>query len=105
MRLFQAPLDTCLDNPLLTTLSVHGLHFSSKNKLPFMILNPQKQTAGEMVSCRNMHFPTEKCIFLQQDALSCKQMRFSGGGGTWQETAEKCKRVSGLKNQERQPTL
>ena len=28
MRLFQAPLDTCLDSPLLASLSVHGLHFT-----------------------------------------------------------------------------
>ena len=28
MRLFQAPLDTCLDSPLLAGLSVHGLHFT-----------------------------------------------------------------------------
>ena len=28
MRLFQAALDTCLDSPLLASLSVHGLHFT-----------------------------------------------------------------------------
>ena len=28
MRLFQAPLDTCLDSPLLASVSVHGLHFT-----------------------------------------------------------------------------
>ena len=28
MRLFQAPLDTCLDSPLLASLSVHGWHFT-----------------------------------------------------------------------------
>ena len=28
MRLFQAPLDTCLDSPLVASLSVHGLHFT-----------------------------------------------------------------------------
>ena len=26
-----------------------------------------------------MHFPAEKCIFLQKNALSCTKMRFSGG--------------------------
>ena len=28
MRLFQAPVDTCLDSSLLASLSVHGLHFT-----------------------------------------------------------------------------
>ena len=28
MRLFQAPLDTCLDSPFLASLSVHVLHFT-----------------------------------------------------------------------------
>ena len=28
MRLFQAALDTCLDNPFFASLSVHGLHFT-----------------------------------------------------------------------------
>ena len=28
MRLFQAPLDTCLDSPFFAGLSVHGLHFT-----------------------------------------------------------------------------
>ena len=28
MCLFQAPLDTCLDSPLLASLSVHDLHFT-----------------------------------------------------------------------------
>ena len=28
MRLFQAPLDTCLDSPFFASLSVHGLHFT-----------------------------------------------------------------------------
>ena len=27
MRLFQAPLDTCLDSLVLARLSIHGLHF------------------------------------------------------------------------------
>ena len=27
MRLFQAPLDTCLGSPFFASLSVHGLHF------------------------------------------------------------------------------
>ena len=28
MRLFQAPLDTCLGSPFFASLSVHGLHFT-----------------------------------------------------------------------------
>ena len=28
MRLFQAPLNTCLDSPFFVSLSVHGLHFT-----------------------------------------------------------------------------
>ena len=28
MRLFQAPLDACLDSPFFVGLSVHGLHFT-----------------------------------------------------------------------------
>ena len=28
MRLFQAALGTCLDNPFFASLSVHGLHFT-----------------------------------------------------------------------------
>ena len=28
MRLFQAPLDTCLVSPFFASLSVHGLHFT-----------------------------------------------------------------------------
>ena len=28
MRLFQAPLNTCLNSPFFVTLSVHGLHFT-----------------------------------------------------------------------------
>ena len=28
MRLFQGPLDTCLDSPFFASLSVHGLHFT-----------------------------------------------------------------------------
>ena len=28
MRLLQAALDTCLESPLLASLSVHGLHFT-----------------------------------------------------------------------------
>ena len=55
-----------------------------------------------------MHFPAEKCLFLQKNALSCRKMRFSGG--TSQETAGNCRRASGsrasgLKNQERRPTF
>ena len=58
-----------------------------------------------------MSFPTERYVhtenafsyrkmhFLQENALSCRKMRFSGG--TWQETAGNCRRASGLKNQER----
>ena len=61
---------------------------SSRNKLPFMILNPPKQTAKKGFSCRKMHFPTEncffpaeKCIFLQKNALSRRKMRLSGAHG------------------------
>ena len=28
MRLFKAALDTCLDSPFFSSLSVHGLHFT-----------------------------------------------------------------------------
>ena len=46
-----------------------------------------------------MHFPAERCTFLQKNAA------FFGGGGTGQETAGNCRRVSGFKNQERYPTF
>ena len=48
---------------------------------------------------RDMGFPTEKCPFLQKHAFSCRKMHFSRG--KLQETAGNCRRVSGLKNQER----
>ena len=66
---------------------------------------------------RAMHFPKEKCTFLQKNVLSCRNMRFNAknafscrkmrffGGGTWLETAGNSRRVSGLKNQERWPTF
>ena len=112
--------DAKLSGPPATQLS-------SRNKLPFMILSPPEQAAETMgFSCRKMHFPprkmhfpAEKCIFLQKNAfspekiaLSCRKMHFPAekkdfpaekcgfGGGTWQETAGNCRRVSGLKNQE-----
>ena len=42
---------------------------------------------------KKKHFPAEKCIFLQENALSCRKMRFSGG--TWQETARNCRGLQG----------
>ena len=46
---------------------------SSKNKPPFMILNPAEHTAESCTflpknafSNRTMHFPKEKCLFLQK---------------------------------------
>ena len=50
---------------------------SSKNKLPFMILNPPEKTSGKCpfprknaLSCRKMQLPAEK------KALSCRKMHF-----------------------------
>ena len=68
---------------------------SSRNKLPFMILNPRSELPQKMVflkkdsfSCRKMPFPTEKCAFLQKkclfleiNALSCRKLQFSGADG------------------------
>ena len=51
-------------------------------------LNPPRVNCRKWVflqknsfSYREMHFPTEKCTFLQKMNLSCRRMRFSGGGG------------------------
>ena len=60
---------------------------SSRNKLPFMILNHPEQTAEKKkvllqkhgFSSRKMHFPAEKCTFLQKNALSCRKMRAHAG--------------------------
>ena len=64
-------------------------HTSSRNRLPFMILNPPELNCRKMgfpvFSCRKVHFPTERCTFLQRNAFSCRKMRFLGGTG--QETA------------------
>ena len=38
MRLFQAPLDTCLDSPFFAGLSVHGLHFTVYAPSTFVLL-------------------------------------------------------------------
>ena len=69
-------------------------YHSSRNKLPFMIRNPQSKLQKNGFSCRKMGFPTEKCIFLQkssfpaakciflqQNAFFCSKMHFP---------AEKC---------------
>ena len=87
--------------------------FSSRNRLPFMILSPPGAicrkiglSAAEFAfSYSKMQIPPEKCIFLQKNAfflqknaLSCRKMLFSGGTG--QETAGNCRRVAGLKNHE-----
>ena len=83
---------------------------SSTKKLSFMILSPPEHTAEKWIflqknafslkknafSQRTMHFPAQASLFLQK-------MRFSRG--TWQETAGNSRRVSGLKNQERQPAF
>ena len=67
----------------IATQIASNLLRSSRNKLPFMILNPQEWTAEKWVPLKNafshrkMHFPTEKCIFLQ----SARKMQFP---------AEKC---------------
>ena len=64
--------------PLYQTTSIHR-----PCKLPLMILNPLSKLQKNGFSCRNMHFPTEKCIFLQQtctflpkNAFSCRKMHF-----------------------------
>ena len=56
MRLFQAPLDTCLDSPFFASLSVHGLHFtvyapSSNFQYAIFVL----EFAGPLVSKRGFH--------------------------------------------------
>ena len=48
--------------------------WSSRNKLPFMILNPRSKVQKNAFSCRKIHFPTEKCIFLPKNAHSCGKM-------------------------------
>ena len=65
-----------------------------------MILDPQSKL-------QKHEFPAEKkSTFLQSSTLSCtflqKNVAFEGH---IQETAGNCRRVSGLKNQEHQPTF
>ena len=71
---------------------------SSRNKLPFMILDTPEQTAERWVfrkkdvsSYREMHFPTENCTFLQKNAFLAEKCTFlqknAVSGGTWQEIA------------------
>ena len=69
--------------------------YSSKNKPPFMILNPVEHIADHALSCRKMPFsywkihvpeekcpfPAEKCTFLQENAVF---------EGTSQEIAGSC---------------
>ena len=63
-----------------TFLTKVGLQLSSKNQPPCMILSPFLQKKN----------PAETCTFLQNNAISCRKMRLSGGGHM---------------NQERQPTF
>ena len=50
---------------------------SCRNKLPFiMILNARSNLQENGFSCRNLHFPTEKCIFLQKNAFFCRKTAY-----------------------------
>ena len=62
--------------------ALRDILMSSKNKLPLMILDPSEQTAENELFLQNtstflqkkVHFPDEKCIFLQRkNALSCRR--------------------------------
>ena len=75
LHLFQAALDTCLDSPLFTSLSVHGLHFTvyapSKRghafrsivrvwKMSLALRQPQTCTSATLVGVRQSLRPKER---------------------------------------------
>ena len=52
MRLFQAPLDTCLGSPFFASLSVHGLHFTvyaASIFNNFWLSTPRAETPWELM--------------------------------------------------------
>ena len=85
--------------PLHSMLSEDSLCLSKKGvdhpetNYHSWFLPPQSKLQTNGFSRRNMHVPEARCMFLQKHAAF---------GGILQETAGRCRRVSGLKNQERQ---
>ena len=75
MRLFQAPLDTCLDSPFSASLSVHGLHFTvyapSRKSRRFLISESLGTFGLFLLSQRQ-----EKRCDLEFAISKCSDLRF-----------------------------
>ena len=98
LSILGVPVSSGCHRLLFVDSSKATVNTSSQNRLPSMILSPPRANCREMgfLSCGRVHFPADKCTFLQQNAFLVQKIVVFG-----RRVAGNRRRVSGLKNQER----